>query len=283
MAFQAVAIVIIFLSICRWVTCKIEQNQWIGMSWVLLLIATVGYAQPPVEVPNSVKRKYLRDAARLTLRLAAQEEDLRFQRISIPRQPMMEIYNVLISIYQSDERARAVERCNVHTFPSPSIDRCVVIFDREVEWAAPLRQGISETNNPEINQLLDEYDLIIEKHVQWNDRYDALTIRATEPLNMAALANEFYNVEGVVEVDLGIPDVRGSDITLKPLPNGSWAVTYILRFGSLFAEQDQVHTWTWHVFPNGQVQFVRESGAPIPAWMRCHFEASDERWLVRSY
>lgn len=247
----------------------------------LCLLTGAAWSQSAgTEIPRSVQRKLLRDAARLTLRLAAQQEDLRFQRISIPRQPMMEIYEVLAAIYTADERARTLERCNVHTFPNPSIERCVVIFERNASWAAPLREGITETNSPEINELLDEYDLIIEKHVQWNDRHDAMTIRSTEPLNMAALANEFYNVEGVVEVDLGIPDVSGSDIELRRLPDG-WEVKYILRFGSLFDDAGQSHIWVWKVSDSKQVQFVKEEGAPIPSWMRCQFEQGE--LLVHSY
>ncbi len=251
-----------------------RPRQWRILAGLICLSMSLAMGQSPSsEIPRSVQRKFLRDAARLTLRMAAQQEDLRFQRISIPRKPMMEIYRVLTAIYLKDERARALERCNVHTFPDPSIERCVVIFRRDAAWAAPLRAGITETNSPEINQLLDEYDLIIEKHVQWNDQHDAMTIRSTEPLNMAALANEFYNIEGVVEVDLGIPDLSGSDIELRRLPD-AWEVTYVLRFGSLFQDEGQHHLWVWRVSDDGHVQFVREEGAPIPAWMRCHFEQS---------
>lgn len=258
-----------------------HRLRWGILAGLISLSTSLALGQSHIsDIPRSVQRKFLRDAARLTLRMAAQQEDLRFQRISIPRKPMMEIYQVLTAVYLQDERARVLERCNVHTFPNPSIERCVVIFQRDVPWAAPLRIGITETNSPEINQLLDEYDLIIEKHVQWNERHDALTIRSTEPLNMAALANEFYNIEGVVEVDLGIPDLSGSDIELRRLPN-AWEVTYVLRFGSLFQDEGQYHLWVWQVSDDGQVQFVREEGAPIPSWMRCHFEQGE--MLARSY
>ncbi len=223
------------------------------------------------EIPTRLKRKFLRDAARLALRLSSQEDDLRYQSIVIPQGSIQNFYKLLSSIYLFDDTAKSISKCNVHTFPSPSIDHFVVIFDKTVEWAAPLRRGISETNSNEINDLLDEFDLIIEKYVQWNDNSDAITIRSKEPLNMAALSNEFYNVEGVSEVDLGIPGVSGNDIQVHRV-QGGWEVDYILRFGSHLNGKGSAHIWKYQVTDDGRVSFHSETGEPVPAWMRCYFE-----------
>ena len=160
--------------------------------------------------------------------------------------------------------------CNVHTFPNPSIDHLVLIFDRNIEWAKPLQEGISETNSFEINELLDDYDLIIEKHVQWNENQDAIIIRSKEPLNMAALANDFYNVEGVSTIDLGIPDIGGNDINMKRISNG-WEVEYVLRFGSYINGKGKIHIWKYNALDSGSIKFVSEGGDPIPEWMRCGY------------
>jgi hypothetical protein len=223
------------------------------------------------EIPNRLKRKFRRDAARLALRLSSQEDDLRYQSIIIPQPSIQNFYKILTSIYLNDETAKSISKCNVHTFPSPSIDHFVVIFDKTVAWAAPLRQGISETNSDEINDLLDEFDLIIEKYVQWNDTRDAITIRSKEPLNIAALANEFYNVNGVSEVDLGIPEVSGNDIRIHRV-KGGWEVAYILRFGSHLSGQGSTHIWKYTFTDEGVISFHSETGAPVPSWMRCYFE-----------
>lgn len=222
-------------------------------------------------IPKSLKRKLKRDAARLALRMEAKKEDLRYQSIFIPRDNMESIYAVLSNIYLQDETAQSIAKCNVHTFPNPSIDHVVITFERSVEWAAPLRDGISETNSEEINSLLEEYDLIIEKHVQWNDTEDAITIRSKGPLNMAALANEFYNVEGVKSIDLGIPNVGGNDINIFRRQD-SWEVQYVLRFGSYITGEGKIHIWTYKVSDDQQVKFISETGDPIPEWMRCNFE-----------
>jgi len=215
-------------------------------------------------------RKFKRDAARLALRLEASKEDLRYQNIVIPKSNVENIYEILTNIYRQNETAQSISKCNVHTFPNPSIDHLVIIFDREIEWAEPLLDGISETDSDEFNALLEDYDLIIDKHVQWDDENDAITLRSREPLNMSALANEFYNIEGVKSIDLGIPKIGGNDINIQRINEG-WEVQYILRFGSYISGKGKVHIWTYNAMDNGNVHFVNESGDPVPEWMRCHF------------
>lgn len=224
-----------------------------------------------VNIPKKLTRKFKRDAARLALRMESKREDLRYLNIVIPRDNIESIYGVLANIYTSNEVAKSIADCNVHTFPNPSIDHLVIIFDREVDWAQPLRDGISETDNDEINDLLDDYDLIIEKHVQWNDTKDAITIRSKEPLNMAALANEFYNIEGVSSIDLGVPEIGGNDINIERVNNG-WEVQYVLRFGSYISGKGKMHIWKFKAHDNGKIELLSEGGDPVPDWMRCEEE-----------
>ena len=220
------------------------------------------------EVPKNLLRKFRRDAARLALRLEAQKEDIRYAGIVIPEGTTNLILSMLQRIYLTQESAQAIAKCNVHTFPNPSIDQMVVVYNREINWAAPLRAGITETTNSLINELLDNHNLIIEKHVNWNEAHDALTIRSRSPLNMAALASQFLEIEGIVNVDLSIPKVAGNDISLQRIQTG-WELKYTLRFGAHTGKQGKKHIWTYHYLDNGTVKFVEESGSPIPAWMKC--------------
>jgi len=222
-------------------------------------------------IPKKLTRKFKRDAARLALRMESKQEDLRYLNIVIPKDNIENIYGVLTNIYLGNEMAKSIADCNVHTFPNPSIDHLVIIFDRDVDWAEPLREGISETNNDDINNLLDDYDLIIEKHIQWNDTKDAITIRSKEPLNMAALANEFYNIEGVNSIDLGVPEIGGNDINVERINNG-WEVQYVLRFGSYISGKGKVHIWKFNAMDDGSIEMISEGGDPVPEWMRCEEE-----------
>lgn len=222
------------------------------------------------DIPKNLERKFRRDAARLALRLNAEKEDLRYLGVAIPKPTIEMVYNILTQIYLQEETAKSIAKCNVHTFPNPSIDQLVLIYDKEADWAAPLRDGISETESPEINDLLDEFELVIEKHVAWNDTQDALTIRSKEPLNMAALANEFAEIDGIEAIDLGIPKIGGNDISLNRIQDG-WEIQYILTFGAA-AGKGKKHIWQYHALDNGTIKFIEESGSPIPAWMRCEVQ-----------
>lgn len=229
------------------------------------------------EIPKRLVRKFRRDAARLVLRMEAEKEDLRYLNINIPKSSIDNIYKILTKIYLTDDKAKSIADCNIHTFPDPSIDHFVLIFDRDIEWAEPLRSGITETDSEEINDLLNTYDLVIEKHVQWNDAQDAITIRSADPLNMAALANEFYNVDGVAEIDFGLPKAGGNDIRLRPVPGGSWEVQYILKFGSYINGNGKTHSWIYQFDKAGDVKFISETGDEVPGWMRCEIENAFKR------
>jgi hypothetical protein len=227
------------------------------------------------DIPKEIQRKIRRDAARLAIRLMASNgEDLRYQPISIPKDKVESIYAALMNVYKSGDQPKSIERCNVHTFPDPSIDHIIVIFKKDAAWAAPLQKGVTETTSASFNALLDNYDLVIEKYVQWNDTQHALTIRSKESLNMAAIANEFYNIEGVTEIDLNIPKVSGSDIKIKRKAD-AWEIEYILKFGGAYSEKNgKIHSWKYKTTDNGSVTFLSETGEPIPTWMKCN--AKDE-------
>ncbi len=220
-------------------------------------------------VPDKLVRKYKRDAARLALRLEAGPEDLRFSTIDIPYEKIESIFELLKSIYLSGETGKSIARCNVHTFPNPSIDQLKIIYSKDAEWANLLNEGIAETTSEEFNDLLDQYDLVIENQKQWTDEEDVIVIRAAEPINMAALANEFYNIEGITEVDLGIPEVKGNDIEIEQTSDG-WDVTYYLTIGSsLLDTTRKQHVWKYQISDEGEVTFISEDGEPIPDWMKC--------------
>lgn len=228
------------------------------------------------DIPKSLERKFRRDAARLALRMEAEKEDLRYLGITIPQTNVNMIFAILATIYESDETAKSIAKCNVNTFPNPSIDQFVIIYERDIEWAEPLLDGINETDSEEFNDLLDEYELIIDKHVSWNDTQDAITIRSKGPLNIAALSNEFYNIEGVEEIDLGIPKVAGNDIVFSRISDG-WEIQYLLKFGSLGGKGGKKHVWKYEAKDDGSIKFIEEDGEPIPSWMRC---SRDEAPLV---
>ena len=247
----------------------ILANGQLAMNDANAFGSSVGPAANSSEVPIKLNRKFRRDAARIALRMESGIEDLRFQNIAIPKERIDEILYILQKVYLSGERGKAISRCNVHTFPNPAIDHFKIVFDNTVEWAELLNEGISETTNETFNELLDEYDLVIENHEKWTDEQDILVVRSSSPLNMAALANEFYNIEGIIEIDLGIPELSGNDIQFIKSANG-WEIHYVLTIGgSLLQTTKKEHIWIFEVDQAGEVKFLSEEGEPIPDWMKC--------------
>ena len=156
----------------------------------------------------------------------------------------------------------------------------MVIYDKNVAWARPLTEGINETNSAKINDLLDKYSLVIEKHINWTDNHDAITLRSRDPLNIAALANEFQNIDGVTEIDLGIPKILGNDINAWRVAGG-WEIEYIMRFGSWSAGKGKQHVWKFKFNDSGKTQFLSEWGDEIPAWMQCDLRRNDDNFADR--
>ena len=218
-----------------------------------------------VTIPARLDRKFRRDAARLALRNSLAGPDA--YRTGIDREQASLFYEVLTTLYREQATARAIASCNVHTFPEPSIDHLVLIFERDIEWAEPLAESLLRTGNDDLNALLDEYDLIMEKHLAWDDGLDAITIRAKAPLNIQALVSDFETIDGVERIDLGIPDVIGNDIAIER-SNNRWEVTYLLRFGALTG-QPKEHRWTFAYEDDGRVKLLDESGDEVPGYMRC--------------
>lgn len=260
------------------------MRKYFFIIYTLLLIAVASvkaFAQPMASktssgnsksaLPASIDRQFKRDAARMALRLDLEKEDARYLPVAISRDNINGLYRALSNIYLNDETGKSIARCNIRTFPNPSIDHIVVIFKRNVDWAAPLRQGITETSNKDMNRLLDQYDLVIEKYVQWNETQDAITLRSKEPLNMAALADQFSNINGVVQIDLGVPKFGGNDIKAKRI-TGGWEIDFIYAFGATAGGGGKQHIWRFKALDNGQVTLLKELGEPLPSWMRCDNE-----------
>lgn len=216
-----------------------------------------------------LENKFRRDAARLVLRQDAEKEDLRYGNIEISQSRIDRVYDILTKVYREDEIARNIAKCNIHTFPNVSIDYFVIVYKKGTTWAAPLADDIAETNSPAFNRLLETYDLSIVEHQKWTDSQDAVTIRSRSPLNVTALANEFRNIDGVVDIDMGVPEIQGNDIELRRTPEG-YRLDYILKVGGgISGESLQTHTWSWSISSSGEIKFIEEKGAPVPEWMRC--------------
>jgi len=221
------------------------------------------------KLSENKKQKYRKDATRLALRLISDNGEYYDLEAKVPEQEVSSIYNALVSIHESDlAEAKVVTRMHkLHTFPVPSVDQFFVVYDRTAEWAIPLRLGDMSTDSEEINNLIAEYGLVIDKHVEWDEQKNSFHIKATRSLNIAAIAKEFSKVEGVVLTDLLMPDGDGNDIEVEQVGN-NLEIRFLVKFGSCITGCKSQHIWTFQVSDQNEVSFINESGDELPDWMK---------------
>jgi hypothetical protein len=245
---------------------------YIGLLFAAFLgLGFTGIVRQEPDIPADVIRKFKRDAARLSLRLQMQDENLRYLPIQIASSSTEKIFKGLCQIYTQTDQGKRLERCNIHTFPDPSIDHMVVIYNKYADWASPLQKGLMQTNSNKFNDLVAKHKLVLEKHVLWTDKQNAITLRAKEPLNMSALANEFSQIEGVQDIDLGIPKALGNDIQVR-LNKDALDFEYILRFGSWTNGKGESHIWYFQMSDGGKIKSNGDTGAQLPTWLKCQWE-----------
>ena len=256
--------------------CTVVLLQGQSDKPVSFLGAKSTFASGEAAISKRLENKFRRDAARLVLRMDAEQEDLRYGDIQIRQARIDHFYDMLSKIYQQDATARSVAKCNVHTFPNVSIDYFVVVYKKDTPWAAPLKDDIAETDNAHFNKMLEMHNLSIVEHQKWTDTQDAITIRSRNPLNITALANEFRNIEGVEDIDMGLPEIMGNDIELRRTATG-FRLDYILKVGGgIGGESLQTHIWSWSIDSEGNVKFIEEKGAPVPEWMKCQLNPNSQ-------
>ncbi|MEN0047443.1 MAG: hypothetical protein AAF806_10325 [Bacteroidota bacterium] len=246
--------------------------------WVLLLYASTVMAQKSYDyvatsqfsskgegkVPTHLERAFLIDAARLSLRT---QDEWSNQSVELPKEQVQFYHNLLLAIYRQEESARRIASCDIHTNSNLSVDYLEMVYDREANWAKPLRSGVNATNNLILNNLIEQYDLIIDSYQSIDSKRDMLVIRSVEPINMAALANKLYEIEEIQKINLNSEKTEITDIKVQPSSDG-WQVVYLIKFKE--GRTIQQHSWIYKVYRDGIVEFVTEAGAPIPDAINCY-------------
>ncbi len=217
---------------------------------------------------NHKKNKYKKDATRLALRQLANGNGFENLDAEVPKEMVESIYSSLIAIHTSDlpEAKVVTTQHKLHTFPTPTVDRLVVIYKRDATWATPLRLGDDVTDNDKINELSEKFKLKIDRHVEWDEEHFSFNMRAEESINIAPLAKDLSTVESVTLVDMMEPNGDGNDIEIEKLPNG-WEINYVIKFDGCISGCKKRHTWSFEVI-NGKVSFKGESGDELPKWMK---------------
>lgn len=222
---------------------------------------------------NYQKKMYEKDATRLALRYISKGGGYEEMGPSVPTEVMNELYSSLIAVHKSpfSESIEVTKKHRLHTFPKPAVDKFQVNYTNTAKWAAPLRLGDNITNSKIINTLCSDYGLVIESHQTWDDKSNIFIVKAKKAINLAPVANDFMEEDGVAFVKLLIPDSDGNDIEAVRTSKG-WRLDYIVKFDSCFTGCKKKHIWSFEVanISNGSanVNFIGESGDELPDWMK---------------
>ena len=220
------------------------------------------------ELTNYQKNQYKKDATRLALRHLAGGKNFETLDAEVPDDLVESIYKSLVAVHQSNlpEAALVTKKHKLHTFPTPTVDRMVVVYKRDAPWATPLRLGDDVTDSDEINKLSEKFNLKIDRHVEWDEEHNSFNMRAEKSINIASVAKDLSTVESITLVDMMEPNGDGNDLELKKLTNG-WEISYVIKFDGCITGCKKRHSWTFEVI-NNEVKFIGESGDELPKWMR---------------
>lgn len=216
-------------------------------------------------VPDSLAALYRVDAARLALRVVYDDERPEREEVELPTALVNEIYDALALVYNAtglDSRDWVVERFPIHTFPNPEVFELIVGVDPSKEWVGAWQSGQRFTGNTHIDRLLEAYDLSLEAYYDWSSGH-AANLRASTPLNVAALAMRFEAIDGVRNAEPNGWGGDGNDIRARSRGE-DWELEYSVGYGDCPAGCIQRHYWTFLVDLGGFVRYEGDRGDPIP-------------------
>jgi hypothetical protein len=84
--------------------------------------------------------------------------------------------------------------------------KLIVLFDKNVDWASPLRDNVLGLKGDAANSLLTKYKMSVSKYYTAEDKLDGMVIVFdSSNINVAEAAKEFSKLEGVSIVHLKAP------------------------------------------------------------------------------
>lgn len=217
-------------------------------------------------IPEALRAAYREDAARLALRHLTATGDSARTGVELPADLWDALYRALVRVYNARDlpaRDSVVDLYTIHTFPNPTVRRIDLGLDSTAAWVRALRQGTVPTGEPRFDELVDTYDLSLERYYDFQLGDDFAVLRAAAPLNTIALAPMFRDIEGVYWTEPAGSGGDGSDIRATPLLNG-WRLDYSVGFGDCPAGCIGRYTWMFRVSEDGSVTYVGATGPPPP-------------------
>ncbi len=219
-------------------------------------------------IPDYVKRKMDRDAARLAI--LEGKGELSLKSIHIPKELKETYFKILMAIYLDDSaEADKIRDCGISASSTTPIDKFKLVFSKDMDWGQKFEEFGELDEEVDFFDLMEEYELTPTNHLNWNEKQEAFVMESVALYNMSALATKFSSFEGVEGIEFE-NDFAGDreDITIESTSNG-WNVSFIRKWSKLGSDQLKSHKWTFHVTPDMKVSFVGESGDELPDYLKC--------------
>ena len=137
------------------------------------------------------------------------------------------------------------------------------MFEHDAAWVEPLKNRQDTTGSVTINNLIRKHKLIMTRMVYLDEERAGLVLQSKEPLNMPALAMQFFTEEGVGSIEEVLPYGDGNDISIERTKKG-WDLAYSIRFGNCVNQCQKAYTWRYSVDGDtGEVTYLGGSGDTI--------------------
>lgn len=203
-------------------------------------------------LPDSVRQWYREDAAQLAMRFL-QTQDPETDVVELPEERVQFFYDALVHVYNAQGIAARDEIVEIHTFPRHNTHEVLLAVDTTVAWTQAWRAGDRLTGQPEVDALIEEYDLSVEYNA-WSFQHMVL-VRSETPINTVALNRRFERIEGVTYAEQNGYGGDGDDIEAT-VEGDAVVLTYSRGWGDCPAGCIHRAYWAFRVAADGTVRFV---------------------------
>lgn len=219
---------------------------------------------------NIIRNKYKEDAIRLALRI--QQNGSNANQVVVSESLIERMLSALATVENSASPAAdsVLTNYSIKTLPYPAYNEFTVEVDTSVVWVHQWMQGQRLTGNTAIDNLMTTYGLDVENFLSLSVNF--ATLKSAEPLNIAALIDDFEAIDGVLNVDFANIPPNGNDIEAVDL--GSIVkLTYTVGYdtpaapGNCSGACNLSRSWVFDTqIDNGlcQATFVESFGDPAP-------------------
>lgn len=224
----------------------------------------------PCDITNTIRNKYNNDAVRLAVRM--QQSGSGADQVLISESLIDRAMNALSAVYNSNSPARdsVVSIYDIHTLPYPEYDEFRVEVDTTETWVKEWVKEKTLTGNATIDNLMTTYGLTVEAFLPLSVNFAVIT--SIDPINIAALVDDFEAVPGVIGVQYNSVTSGGNDITIQDLGT-TVKLTYKVGYdnaatiNNCTGECDKVHSWVFDTQVTTDAcnaEFIESFGDPAP-------------------